>query len=430
MITDNPRWGGLKRPDTETAASLASRATELLRNRRRTMTWSGVLAAGVVAVAACAAGYLHYAEVATNERLAAVHAETANAALQDELGRVRDELGAVQGRIAALSAAQQKLEAERSAPPAPGATAVAPKGASTAQLNHAVDQAQKELHLTAAQRSALLARLSKAETDAQSVSDQRVQQLETERDALKAKLAKLEQKNSLREAPAAGLDTAAAPPPAPAPKAQAAVVPKGAATAVGQVERVLASAGVDVTRLFSQFGVSRGEGGPFVPVPKGTAPPQSTLTPEKLAAIRAMMKALPVTAPLAEYELGSPFGVREDPINGRSSFHTGLDLDAPYDSKVYATAPGVVTYAGYRGDYGKIVEIDHGNGIATRYAHLHQYTVSVGQHVAAHQQIGYLGSTGRATGPHVHYEVVVNGEPQDPAKFFQLGHILPVAATR
>jgi murein DD-endopeptidase MepM/ murein hydrolase activator NlpD len=80
-----------------------------------------------------------------------------------------------------------------------------------------------------------------------------------------------------------------------------------------------------------------------------------------------------------------------------------------------------VTFAGYRDDYGRIVEIDHGNGIATRYAHLHAFTVSVGQRVGAHQQVGYLGSSGRATGPHVHYEVVVNGEPQDPEKFFTLG---------
>jgi murein DD-endopeptidase MepM/ murein hydrolase activator NlpD len=101
-------------------------------------------------------------------------------------------------------------------------------------------------------------------------------------------------------------------------------------------------------------------------------------------------------------------------------------LIAPYDSPVYATAPGVVTYAGYRDDYGKIVEIDHGNGIATRYAHLHRFTVSVGQRVAAHSQVGYLGSTGRATGPHVHYEVVVNGEPQDPEKFIGLGRYVPM----
>jgi murein DD-endopeptidase MepM/ murein hydrolase activator NlpD len=133
-----------------------------------------------------------------------------------------------------------------------------------------------------------------------------------------------------------------------------------------------------------------------------------------------MVKVLPVTAPLESYRVTSPFGVRADPENDRAGFHTGVDLAAPYDTPVYSTAPGVVTFAGYRDDYGKIVEIDHGNGIATRYAHLHAFTVSVGEHVNLHQQIGYLGSTGRATGPHVHYEVVVNGEPQDPEKFIGL----------
>jgi murein DD-endopeptidase MepM/ murein hydrolase activator NlpD len=96
-------------------------------------------------------------------------------------------------------------------------------------------------------------------------------------------------------------------------------------------------------------------------------------------------------------------------------------------SPVYATAAGTVTYSGYRDDYGKVVEIDHGNGIATRYAHLHRQTVSVGQRVAAHSQIGFLGSTGRATGPHVHYEVLVNGEPQDPAKFLGLARLVAAA---
>jgi murein DD-endopeptidase MepM/ murein hydrolase activator NlpD len=152
------------------------------------------------------------------------------------------------------------------------------------------------------------------------------------------------------------------------------------------------------------------------------------LSPEKLAALGRLVKVLPVTAPLQSYEIGSGFGVRGDPINGRASYHTGLDFRAPYMSPVYATAPGVVTFAGYRADYGKIVEIDHGHGITTRYGHLHRYAVSVGQHVAAHSQIGFLGSTGRATGPHVHYEVLVNGEPQDPTKFLSLARL--VAATQ
>ena len=83
-----------------------------------------------------------------------------------------------------------------------------------------------------------------------------------------------------------------------------------------------------------------------------------------------------------------------------------------------------MSYSGYRADYGKIVEIDHGNGLATRYGHLHRAAVSVGQRVAAQTQIGFLGSTGRATGPHVHYEVVVNGEPQDPEKFLGLARVV------
>ena len=138
-----------------------------------------------------------------------------------------------------------------------------------------------------------------------------------------------------------------------------------------------------------------------------------------------MVKSLPVAAPLHSYEIGSRFGVRGDPINGHAALHTGTDFRAPYMSPVYATAAGVVTFSGYRDDYGKIVEIDHGNGLVTRYAHLNRATVSVGQRVAAQTQIGFLGSTGRATGPHVHYEVVVNGEPQDPEKFMALGTDCP-----
>jgi murein DD-endopeptidase MepM/ murein hydrolase activator NlpD len=163
-----------------------------------------------------------------------------------------------------------------------------------------------------------------------------------------------------------------------------------------------------------------------VPLARGQVV-QDTMTPEKLAALRAMVKVLPVHAPLDSYEVSSPFGPRGDPEDGRGEFHTGVDLRAPYDSPVYATAPGVVTYAGYRDDYGKIVEIDHGNGIATRYAHLHRQTVSVGQRVAAHSQIGFLGSSGRATGPHVHYEVLVNGEPQNPEKFLGLARLVSAA---
>jgi len=228
-------------------------------------------------------------------------------------------------------------------------------------------------------------------------------------------------------APAAEMPrTAAVPAVATAPAAAPAVtaVDRGA---FAQVERVLASAGVDVKRMFAQFGAERGLGGPFIAPPAGQHA-GATVSPEKAAALRSLIKTLPVSAPLESYELGSPFGVRGDPINGHSAYHTGIDLRAPYMTPVYATAAGVVTYSGYRDDYGKVVEIDHGNGISSRYAHLHRQTVSVGQRVAGHSQIGFLGSTGRATGPHVHYEVLVNGEPQDPEKFLALARV--VAAVR
>ena len=207
-----------------------------------------------------------------------------------------------------------------------------------------------------------------------------------------------------------------------------AAVPAVARSSIAQVERVLASAGVDVKNLFAQFGVNRGLGGPYIPNPRGVQPEQ--LSAEKLEALSRMVKSLPVAAPLHSYEIGSRFGVRGDPMNAHLALHTGTDFRAPYDSPVYATAAGTVTFSGYRADYGKIVEIDHGNGFATRYGHLNRATVSVGQRVAAQTQIGFLGSTGRATGPHVHYEVVVNGEPQDPEKFMGLGRIVPVVAQR
>ena len=195
--------------------------------------------------------------------------------------------------------------------------------------------------------------------------------------------------------------------------------------AIDELRRLLASTGLNVERLFPQFAPNHPEGGPFVPPPKGNQPAE--MSPDKLEAIRSLLKSLPVATPLDSYQLESRFGPRYDPFNHRLSFHTGLDLSAPYMSPVYATAAGTVTYAGYYSDYDKVVEIDHGNGIATLYAHLHRFTVAVGQRVAEHEQIGFLGSTGRSSGPHVHYEVRVNDEPQDPEKFIGLARVIPAA---
>jgi murein DD-endopeptidase MepM/ murein hydrolase activator NlpD len=195
--------------------------------------------------------------------------------------------------------------------------------------------------------------------------------------------------------------------------------------AIAELRHLLASTGLNVERLFPQLGPNRPEGGPFVLPPNGYQP--TGMSPDQLDAIRSLLKSLPVATPLDSYQLESRFGRRYDPFNHRLSFHTGLDLSGPYMSPVYATATGIVTYAGYYSDYGRVVEIEHGNGIATLYAHLHRFTVAVGQTVAEHDQIGFLGSTGRSSGPHVHYEVRVNDEPQDPEKFIGLARVIPAA---
>lgn len=194
--------------------------------------------------------------------------------------------------------------------------------------------------------------------------------------------------------------------------------------AIGEMRRLLASTGLNIERLFPQFGPTRAEGGPFVVPPKDD---RAAITPERLEAIRSLIKSLPLSTPLDRYQLESRFGPRHDPFNRRLSFHTGIDLSAPYMSPVHATAAGIVTFAGYRSDYGRVVEIDHGNGISTVYGHLHRYIVSVGQTVTEHAEIGFLGSTGRSSGPHVHYEVLVNGEWQDPEKFIGLARVIPAA---
>jgi murein DD-endopeptidase MepM/ murein hydrolase activator NlpD len=220
--------------------------------------------------------------------------------------------------------------------------------------------------------------------------------------------------SNLSEANPAQSDISAPNIPADAKRTASGVV-ELASKGMGEFER----AGVNVARLFSQFGVGRAEGGPFVPPPRADQP-ASGIIADGLASIRRLATALALSiAPRTE--------AASNLVMRRVAFHTGLDFDAAYTSPVYATAPGIATCAGYRAGYGKIVEIDHGNGIATLYAHMHRSTVSVGQRVEAQTEIGLLGSTGRASGPHVHYEVIVNGQPQDPEKFIGLAHLVPIA---
>lgn len=112
--------------------------------------------------------------------------------------------------------------------------------------------------------------------------------------------------------------------------------------------------------------------------------------------------------------VNSPFGLREDPIDGHERHHAGVDLGAPMGAEVAAAGGGVVVEAGARGGYGNMVVIDHGNGLETRYAHLSEVSVKEGERITGGARVGSVGETGRATGPHLHFEVRRDGRPVDP----------------
>ena len=141
--------------------------------------------------------------------------------------------------------------------------------------------------------------------------------------------------------------------------------------------------------------------------------------------IRGMM--LPTQQPVTGAPLGSAFGWRIDPFTGRSALHTGLDFEAAPGTPIVAAAGGVVVAQEMHPAYGNMVEIDHGNGLITRYAHSSKVFVKLGDVVKRGQKIAEVGTTGRSTGPHLHFEVLVQGVPQDPQKFLSAGSHLPAA---
>ena len=135
--------------------------------------------------------------------------------------------------------------------------------------------------------------------------------------------------------------------------------------------------------------------------------------------IKDMM--VPTRAPVEDGVVGSPFGWRVDPINGQSALHTGLDFQAGQGTPILAAAGGVVVTQEYHPAYGNMIEIDHGNDLITRYAHASKTLAKKGDLIRRGQTIAEVGTTGRSTGPHLHFEVLVNGITQDPQKFLDAG---------
>lgn len=139
----------------------------------------------------------------------------------------------------------------------------------------------------------------------------------------------------------------------------------------------------------------------------------------RMSALERALEAVPQVAPAADDRITSAFGYRRDPFNNRGAMHSGIDFKGAYGSPIYAAATGEVSYAGWKSGYGKTVEITHSNGIMTRYAHLSRIDVAQGQSIDAGATLGGLGSTGRSTGPHLHFEVRINGRAVNPRPFLE-----------
>jgi murein DD-endopeptidase MepM/ murein hydrolase activator NlpD len=192
-----------------------------------------------------------------------------------------------------------------------------------------------------------------------------------------------------------------------------------------------------------------GKGGPFIPASSpsldqlqgwvGSVDEQAdqhtdlfTMIESRLLEKRMQSMSVPNSRPV-EGPIGSGFGFRSDPFSGRAALHTGLDFPADMGTPINAAAGGVVLVSEMHPQYGNIVQVDHGRGLVTRYAHASKVLVQAGDIVKRGQRIALVGTSGRSTGPHLHFEVLLDGVPQNPAKFLALADgesSLPVARSR
>lgn len=210
---------------------------------------------------------------------------------------------------------------------------------------------------------------------------------------------------------------------------------------VEQAETVLANMGLSTGDLLgsqtddsTNFSGLGGTGGPLLDLEGNASSDLNADSLENLMSdwdylrlIRSALQSIPALAPAKEYFVSSKFGRRRDPITKAWAFHSGIDLGVWYGSKIMAPTDGVITYAGYKSGYGKMVEIDHGNGFKTRFGHLRRVTVKKGKHVKMGDKVAESGNTGRSTGPHLHYEVWFKGKPVDPNPYLEASeHVLEI----
>ncbi len=211
-------------------------------------------------------------------------------------------------------------------------------------------------------------------------------------------------------------------------RAQLEAISERALKNIHKLEAVLTRTGLDLQNIAPlPKGTIMGQGGPFVPYHPDMRPTEDVdaleaeiqVNIDRWAQLRDLMATVPLIAPIEKGYTSSRFGRRKDPITKRWAMHKGVDLSAPYKTPVHATAPGTVVFAGRRAFYGHTIDVQHENGLMTRYAHLYRIKVKRGQKVDLGETIGLLGSSGRSTGPHVHYEIRHLGKALNPRKFLR-----------
>jgi murein DD-endopeptidase MepM/ murein hydrolase activator NlpD len=191
-----------------------------------------------------------------------------------------------------------------------------------------------------------------------------------------------------------------------------------------RMRAVLLEVGIDTGKH-----IEPASGGPFVAYRLSSNPNafekqvyRINLARAQVERLNSAVAAMPLRRPVqGEIDMTSSFGVRIDPFLSRPAMHTGIDFRGDTGEAIHVTATGTVVSAGWSGGYGRMVEVDHGNGLSTRYGHLSEIDVQVGQTVKAGQTVARMGSTGRSTGPHLHYETRIDGEAVNPAKFLHAG---------
>ncbi len=192
------------------------------------------------------------------------------------------------------------------------------------------------------------------------------------------------------------------------------------------ISDALEAAGLPADSDFGRDDLGKSDvGGPLIPV-DGTTIFDAKVKEldealDTLDHVKRQAYRLPLANPAPGHAVTSPFGVRTDPLIGSAALHSGMDFRAAIGMDARVTAPGVVAKAGWNGGYGRMVEVDHGQGFSTRYAHLSQILVGVGQELKTGDVVGRTGSSGRSTGPHLHYEVRHDGKAVDPLGFLKVG---------